>query len=65
MVLFLLRMKFSPEQISNTLKRFDLFSISHETIYRHIWDDRRHWGDLHTHLRQAVKKRKSKRRWTG
>lgn len=33
-ILFLLKMRFSPEQISNVLKRYRLFSISHETIYQ-------------------------------
>ena len=30
--------------------------ISHETIYRHIWADKRAGGSLHTHLRGARKK---------
>jgi IS30 family transposase len=31
-ILYLLKCDFSPEQISNTLKRVGYFSISHETI---------------------------------
>ena len=33
----------------------DLLRISHETIYRHIWADKRAGGTLHTHLRGARK----------
>lgn len=32
------------------------FHISHETIYRHVWYDRRYGGYLYTHLRQSGKK---------
>lgn len=56
----LLRKKFSPKQISGTLSRQRVLSISHETIYQHIWDDRRYGGDLYTHLRQALKKRRKR-----
>lgn len=56
----LLERKLSPKQVSGVLKRFKLFSISHETIYQHVWDDRRYGGDLHTHLRQAMKKRRKR-----
>jgi IS30 family transposase len=56
----LLQKKLSPKQVSGTLKRRNVLSISHETIYQHVWDDRRHGGDLHTHLRQAVKKRRKR-----
>ncbi|WP_246418011.1 IS30 family transposase [Haloferula luteola] len=42
------------------LKRFRIVSISHETIYQHVWDDRRYGGDLHTNLRQASKKRRKR-----
>ncbi|MDP0588682.1 MAG: IS30 family transposase [Candidatus Endonucleobacter bathymodioli] len=30
--------------------------MSHETIYRHIWDDRQEGGDLYTYLRHQGKK---------
>ncbi len=33
-----------------------LLRISHETIYRHIWVDKRAGGTLHTHLRGARKR---------
>jgi len=56
----LLARKLSPKQISGLLRRLRKLSISHETIYQHIWDDRRHGGCLHTHLRQAIKKRRKR-----
>ena len=56
----LLERKLSPKQVSGVLKRFRVISISHETIYQHIWDDRRYGGNLYTHLRQALKKRRKR-----
>ena len=35
--------------------RFDILTISHETIYRHIWADKRQGGQLHVHRRCANK----------
>lgn len=55
-VRWLLREKWSPEQTSGWLRTLGLLSISHETIYRHVWEDKRCGGDLHTHLRGARKK---------
>jgi len=45
----------SPEQIAG---RFKLAgnSISHETIYRHIWKDKSSGGSLYKHLRHSGKK---------
>lgn len=60
MVRDLLERKLSPKQISGTLCRQRALSISHETIYQHIWDDRRYGGSLYTHLRQALKKRRKR-----
>ena len=54
------REDFSPEQVSGWLRRFRLLSISHETIYRHIWDDRRRGGTLYRHLRGSQKKRRKR-----
>ena len=56
----LLRRQWSPEQISGRLRRAGLLAISHETIYRHIWRDKRGGGALHTHLRGASKKRRKR-----
>ena len=54
-VRFLLKEDWSPEQISGWLRRFDILSISHETIYRHVWRDLQAGGTLHRHLRGARK----------
>lgn len=50
-----LREDFSPEQTAGWLGTYDILSISHETIYRHIWADKAAGGTLHTHLRCAQK----------
>jgi IS30 family transposase len=47
--------KWSPEQITGTLKASDVF-LSHETIYRHIWKDKKQGGQLYKHLRRKGKK---------
>ena len=39
-----LREHLSPEQISGRLRREGLLEISHETIYKHIWSDKRRSG---------------------
>jgi IS30 family transposase len=61
-VFSLLRLKWSPEQISGWLRLNRIFSISHATIYRYIWYDRFYGGNLHTHLRQSSKRRRKKYR---
>jgi IS30 family transposase len=58
----LLRRKWSPEQISGTLKRIGLISISHETIYKYIWWDKSKGGKLYKYLRQSSKKRRKRYR---
>jgi IS30 family transposase len=58
-VVRLLRLWWSPEQIAGHLKAHGV-SISHETIYVHIWRDKRRGGSLWTHLRQAGKKRRKR-----
>lgn len=50
----------SPEQISLKLREEALLAISHETIYRHIWKDRRAGGSLFMHLRQSLKRRRKR-----
>jgi IS30 family transposase len=47
-----------PEQIALRLKEDGLLEISHETIYQHIILDKQTGGDLHTYLRERVKRRK-------
>jgi IS30 family transposase len=50
----------SPEQIAGRLALEGRLSISHETIYRHVWDDRQQGGTLYTHLRGARKQRRKR-----
>ena len=52
--------QWSPEQIAGRLKRKGGLRISHETIYRYIWDDKRRGGLLYRLLRQAGKKRRKR-----
>jgi transposase, IS30 family len=54
-VVRLLRLLWSPEQIAAHVP-----SISHETIYVHVWRDKRRGGSLWTCLRQASKKRRKR-----
>ena len=55
-----LRIKHSPDQISKSLALRDL-KVSHETIYKHIADDRKAGGDLSTNLRINGKRRYRRR----
>ena len=56
----LLRRLWSPEQVAGHLRRTGQLLISHETIYRHVWRDKKRGGLLHTHLRGARKKRRKR-----
>jgi transposase, IS30 family len=58
----LLYCKWSPEQISGSLKRSDWMSISHETIYKYVWWDKSNGGNLYKYLRQYSKKRRKRYR---
>lgn len=51
----LVRTDWSPEQIAGRLRLTGVLRISHETIYRRIWRDKRDGGDLYRHLRGAQK----------
>jgi IS30 family transposase len=55
MVASVLREDFSPEQVVGWFSRFRILDISHETIYRYIWEDKARGGTLHVHLRRANK----------
>lgn len=46
----------SPEQISGRLKLEHKICISHETIYKYIWSDKRNRGNLYKNLRRSGKK---------
>jgi IS30 family transposase len=60
MVIALLRLDWSPEQIAGWLRLHRVFNISYETIYRHVWYDRICGGELYTHLRQRLKQRRKR-----
>ena len=52
----LINEQWSPEQISGWMKRIFGYSISHESIYQHIWRDKKRGGSLYKHLRHGGKK---------
>lgn len=52
----LLQRDWSPDQVAGHLRRHQQLRISHETIYRHIWADKRAGGSLYLHLRGARKR---------
>jgi IS30 family transposase len=56
----LLCRQWSPEQVAGHLARLGQLAISHETIYRHVWRDKREGGALYTHLRGARKRRRKR-----
>ena len=60
MVIALIRLDLSPEQVSGWLKKYRILSISHETIYRYVWYDKYFGGQLFKHLRQSNKKRRKR-----
>ena len=55
-----LAMYWSPQQIAGWLKR-QAIKISHESIYRYIYNDKDNGGTLHELLRQ--RRRKRRKRW--
>ena len=55
-----IKQQWSPEQAAGWLRRKRQLSISHETIYRHIWRDRRQGGRLYLHLRYSPKQRRKR-----
>jgi IS30 family transposase len=54
------RMRWSPEQISGWLKVEKGIKLSPETIYRHIWSDKKSGGQLYLFLRRQGKKYNSR-----
>ena len=56
----LLAKKFSPKQISGRLKLENKPYVSHETLYKYIWLDKKRGGDLHKDLRQSSKLRRKR-----
>ena len=55
-----LRLDGSPEQVAGFLRTQGLLRISHETIYVHVWREKRAGGELWRHLRQAGKRRRKR-----
>ena len=47
--------QWSPEQISATFAKTAVGRVSHETIYQHIYRDKKAGGELHKHLRHRCK----------
>jgi len=54
----LTRQEFSPEQICGRLAAEDQQTVSHESIYQHIYADKAQGGDLHSFLRCQKKRKK-------
>ena len=54
----LIKLDWSPEQISLYLNEEQLRQVSHEWIYQHIYQDKRMGGELWKHLRRQKKRRK-------
>jgi len=58
----LLCQEWSPDQIAGWLRLHGLLYISHETIYRYVWADKRHGGYLYKYLRGSPKQRRKRYR---
>ena len=51
----------SPEQIAGRAAKEGKPMVSHETIYKIIYEDRRNGGQLYTHLRRRHRKRRKRK----
>jgi IS30 family transposase len=58
----LISLDWSPEQVAGWLALHGVLSISYETIYLRVWEDKAAGGDLWRHMRQATKKRRKRYR---
>jgi IS30 family transposase len=56
----LLKMDYSPEQISGLFNRTGVYRISHEWIYQYVLADKQAGGKLWKHLRWSHKKRRKR-----
>jgi transposase, IS30 family len=52
-----LELCWSPEQIAGRLRRYRMLHVSHESIYRYVWHDKRHGGSLYLFLRGSRKQK--------
>ena len=57
---YYIRQDFSPEQVAGFLARNHNLKISHETIYKHIWSDKKNCGTLYRHLRHSSRKNRKR-----
>lgn len=57
----LLRRDYSPEQVTGFMRTRGLDTVSHETIYQYVWEDKKH-GDklLYKHLRRRGRRHKKR-----
>ena len=56
-IIGMIRMDWSPQQIEGRFKHENKPSVSHQTIYQLIHQDREHGGTLYKHTRHKLKKR--------
>lgn len=56
----LIKLDWSPEQAIGALRAKKVTTMSHETLYRYIWNDKSAGGDLWLHLRQSTKRRRKR-----
>lgn len=54
--------EWSPEQISGWFLANEEIDVSHESIYRHIWRDKKAGGDLYCYLRRRCRPYQSRSR---
>lgn len=59
-VLNLIKLDFSPEQVADTISTFFGFSMSHETMYQYLLYDKKKGGSLYKHLRIVPKRRRKR-----
>ena len=55
-----IELDWSPEQISGRMKLENIDSVSHETIYRYLLEDKQSGGKLYLHLRHKNKRYKKR-----
>lgn len=59
-VLNLIKLDYSPEQVSFTVKAFFGFSMSHETMYQYLLYDKKKGGTIYKLLRVVPKRRRKR-----
>lgn len=55
-----IKLKWSPEQISGRIKLEGISSVSHETIYKYLQEDKKEGGELYLNLRHKNKRYKKR-----